>query len=247
MGTRWTSTHWSATLARDVRAAWDALPERAWRTWLSWMGAGFVLANLVSLVVTLSAERLVGPGLAWDEAALERFVASPLSLTIAIWLNTLANPVFLGLVVLVAAVWLVRSGALLSAATVLIAYPLGTVPVVLGWLVWSRARPDVLAFELVPGLRSFPSGHAVHAIAVYGVLAYLWARRSGAWTERLFAFGLAGLVVALALVGRLRLGVHWPTDMLGALPIAGVWVASLVLALVRAEGPRDRAYSGHRK
>ena len=61
-------------------------------------------------------------------------------------------------------------------------------------------RPDLVAGGIAaPGLHSFPSGHAVLTVAVYGLVAYLWARASCSWLERFFAIGIC--IVWTALVG----------------------------------------------
>ena len=68
--------------------------------------------------------------------------------------------------------------------------------------------------------RAFPSGHATHTTAVYGMLAALlaattprWGRKVSVWTAALLIIGLAGL-------SRLYLGTHWPTDVLAGIGLA---------------------------
>lgn len=90
-----------------------------------------------------------------------------------------------------------------------------------------RERPD-MAWRLIhrPHTSSFPSGHALNSMAIYGTLALLAARHV---RRRL----VAGLILALGfllavLIGFSRpyLGVHYPTDVLAG------WTAGLACALL---------------
>ncbi|HTU16499.1 MAG TPA: phosphatase PAP2 family protein [Gemmataceae bacterium] len=90
-----------------------------------------------------------------------------------------------------------------------------------------RERPDV-AWRLVtrPHTPSFPSGHSLNSMAIYGSLALLAARHA---RRRLLA-GLilaAGFAVPLAIgFSRPYLGVHYPTDVLAG------WTAGLACAML---------------
>ena len=60
---------------------------------------------------------------------------------------------------------------------------------------------------------AFPSGHALAAATFYPLLAYVLARRTACPSRR--AAVLVGALLALWIgLGRLYLGVHWPTDVL---------------------------------
>jgi undecaprenyl-diphosphatase len=101
-----------------------------------------------------------------------------------------------------------------------------------GWSLWDRARPDFVAEGVAaPAAHAFPSGHALFALTTYGLLAYLWASRSGSWVERVLAFGVLGVLAAVVGYGRLLLGAHWPSDLIGAWVIGAVWLAGNVLVL----------------
>src|SRR5579875_1362941 len=91
--------------------------------------------------------------------------------------------------------------------------------------VWDRKRPFVVLHEFHkliphPADASFPSDHASGAFAIVGVLT-LFGKR---WAA------LAALVWAVLIgVGRVMVGVHWPSDIVG-----GVGVG-LISALVVCE------------
>jgi membrane-associated phospholipid phosphatase len=100
------------------------------------------------------------------------------------------------------------------------------------WATWDRKRPDIVAQGLAaPGFASFPSGHTGKTFAVYGVLCYLWFRSSRSWIERTIAvlipFGFAWIVG----LSRIRMGVHWPTDVLGGLVMGIAWLVVLIAGM----------------
>jgi undecaprenyl-diphosphatase len=93
------------------------------------------------------------------------------------------------------------------------------------WYV-DRPRPD-LAWRRaeLPRSSSFPSGHSVGSMAVYGTAALLAARRLRRWPAVL----LVGAALALSfLIGfsRIYLGVHYPLDVVGG------WIVGLACALL---------------
>jgi undecaprenyl-diphosphatase len=98
-----------------------------------------------------------------------------------------------------------------------------------------RERPDVVwrAIDL-PDTASFPSGHALGSLGVYGSLALLLARDFKRRWQRWLLVGPA-FALALAIgVSRVYLGVHFPLDVLAGW--AGGTVAILI-ALGLSERP----------
>lgn len=90
-----------------------------------------------------------------------------------------------------------------------------------------RERPDV-AWRLIepPHSPSFPSGHALNSLAIYGTLALLASRRIP-WRVISGLVLLAGFLLPLAIgVSRPYLGVHYPSDVLAG------WTAGLACALL---------------
>jgi membrane-associated phospholipid phosphatase len=83
----------------------------------------------------------------------------------------------------------------------------------------------------------------VQVVAVYGLLAYLWARRSASPVERLVAVAGVAALTSIVAYARLRLGTHWPSDVWAALPVGAGWLLACVLALRAGE----RAARGERR
>ena len=233
-----------ARLARGLRVrladGWRSLPPGAVRRWLRVILPGFVLTAAFSAGLTLAARSAFGDGPGeWETALLRRLDASGLSFNSAIWMETPGNGVFLLPVAAFAAgfaAWRKRplvAFALLGGFGLLDLFVVGG-----GWLLWARDRPDVIAAGLShPGgiFHAFPSGHTAQTLYVFGLLAWLWARASGARAEKALAALLALLVTTAVALARMRLGAHWPTDVIGGALIAAAWLAVNVLALRRAE------------
>lgn len=82
------------------------------------------------------------------------------------------------------------------------------------------------ALAAVPNSHSFPSGHALITLVVYGMIAYFLAEHYPKQRRRIYSFCLA----LLFLIGfsRVYLGLHWPTDVIGGWAIGAVLLAALV-------------------
>jgi membrane-associated phospholipid phosphatase len=88
--------------------------------------------------------------------------------------------------------------------------------------------PDPLATE---STFSFPSGHALVSLAVYGAIALLLARRISSHTGRALLLGGTALLVLAIGFSRLYLGVHFLSDVLAGLAAGAAWLALLYVAL----------------
>ncbi|MDY0331522.1 MAG: HAD-IC family P-type ATPase [Thiomonas sp.] len=76
---------------------------------------------------------------------------------------------------------------------------------------------------------SFPSGHAVMSVVVYGFLAFLLCRNARPGLRRaVIAFTIA--LVGLIALSRLYLGAHWLSDVLGGASFGVTWIAALAIA-----------------
>lgn len=77
---------------------------------------------------------------------------------------------------------------------------------------FERSRPDLFVEIATLHSYSFPSGHAMAAASIYGMIAAVAARLAPRWQMPL-AVGTFALIVLIGL-SRIYLGVHWVTDVL---------------------------------
>jgi membrane-associated phospholipid phosphatase len=242
---RWVSVQ---VLATGWHRFWQdshRLPKQVWQRWAGTLALGLGICAAITFAMTIYVKGQATQGLqAWDQRMLPLLAKTlPLSFSRAITWESPGNllgmlPVVTGFVGIMVA----RSRPLL-AATMLAAYGLQFALVWIGWGYWNRDRPSLIANGVAAsGLHSFPSGHAVVVITVYGLLAFLWWRVSRNWVEKLVITLLALGWISLVLSSRLVLGAHWATDMIVGAIIGVLWLAVVIVALTRAEAIAPKQY-----
>jgi undecaprenyl-diphosphatase len=103
----------------------------------------------------------------------------------------------------------------------------------------SRQRPPASGALIgLPGSYAFPSGHALAAVLLYGVLGFLLVRQMRTQRARVVVAVVATAIIVLVGVSRVYLGVHWPTDVLAAWVLGGAWLALCAWAYVRWDARR---------
>lgn len=95
-----------------------------------------------------------------------------------------------------------------------------------------RQRPPLKLQRAHATGYSFPSGHTMTTLALYGTLAALVTRRGAKTGHRRAALIWAPVLLLCALVGwsRVYLEVHYPTDVIGGWAAGTIWVATCGLA-----------------
>ena len=97
-------------------------------------------------------------------------------------------------------------------------------------IVIGRPRPaaDLVKILSLEQDNGFPSGHAISAILILGLTAYLSYINVKNHTARTII--LAGLITLILLIGisRVYLGVHWPSDVVGGYLIGGTLLTLLI-------------------
>ncbi|MEN8446814.1 MAG: phosphatase PAP2 family protein [Cyanobacteria bacterium J06555_13] len=97
---------------------------------------------------------------------------------------------------------------------------------------FGKIRPALWESPIVETTFSYPSGHALGAVVLYGFLAYLLAIRLPGYRGIIY-IGAIALCLAIGF-SRLYLGVHWPTDLIGGYIIGFLWT-SLCINLLEAK------------
>jgi membrane-associated phospholipid phosphatase len=86
---------------------------------------------------------------------------------------------------------------------------------------------------------SFPSGHMVRTVVVYGLLAFV-VRRLAPWRlARALAVPVAIAIIALMAFDRLYLDVHWESDVLGGLLLGAIALLGATVWLDRPRRPEN--------
>ncbi|MEH7180310.1 phosphatase PAP2 family protein [Neobacillus vireti] len=93
--------------------------------------------------------------------------------------------------------------------------------------IFQRARPDLNRLIEISGY-SFPSGHAMNAFTVYGILTFLLWRHIFNLTGRTLLLLFSSFVVFMIGVSRIYLGVHYPSDIIGGYLASGCWLAASI-------------------
>jgi len=101
-------------------------------------------------------------------------------------------------------------------------------------LLFERERPELFRVVEAAGY-SFPSGHAMVSLCVYGMLAFLIIRRISRWRWRLVVGGLALVLVVAIGISRVYLGVHYPTDIVAGYAAGAMWLMFCISLLMWRE------------
>ncbi|WP_424493578.1 phosphatase PAP2 family protein [Salinimicrobium sp. GXAS 041] len=94
--------------------------------------------------------------------------------------------------------------------------------------VFNRARPDQEHLVVIESL-SYPSGHAMSAMAFYGFLIYLlYQVKMTKWIRFSLSLLFSLLILAIG-TSRIYLGVHFPSDVAGGFVAGLIWVAFCIV------------------
>ncbi|MEB3355495.1 MAG: phosphatase PAP2 family protein [Synechococcales bacterium] len=225
-------------IAHHFNQSARALPAAAWGIWGKTLLAGLGVSALITYGIVRLAMFWQSRGLqAWDERVLPGVAdALPFSFAKAITLESPGNMIYLIPLVLALvglAAWRSRP---LIASSIAVSYLLQYALVWIGWGLWNRDRPDVIASGLAaPGLHAFPSGHATVITAVFGFLAYLWIRASRSRVERVGAIALFLGWTFITSSARLVLGAHWVSDVVAGWIVGFLWLLVVIVAFERAQ------------
>lgn len=94
---------------------------------------------------------------------------------------------------------------------------------------FERSRPELWSRVVEVKFYSFPSGHAMLSIVMYGLLGYLLANHYRKYRNLIIL--LMSLLIALIGFSRMYFGVHWPTDIIAGYAAGFVWLMTCILSL----------------
>lgn len=94
--------------------------------------------------------------------------------------------------------------------------------------IFQRTRPDINQLVFEEGY-SFPSGHSMAAFSLYGILTFLLWKHMKTRIRRGMLLLVNSLMILTIGLSRIYLGVHYPTDVLGAYTASGFWLFVVIL------------------
>lgn len=89
-------------------------------------------------------------------------------------------------------------------------------------LFFAKPRPELWHRLITETSFSFPSGHAVGSMVVYGFIAYILAKEMQ--QHKHIVYATASLLIIAIGLSRLYLGVHYPTDIIAGYGIGFIWL-----------------------
>ncbi len=91
-------------------------------------------------------------------------------------------------------------------------------------LFFAKPRPELWHRLITKTSFSFPSGHAVGSMVVYGFIAYILAKEMQ--QHKYIVYAAASLLIIAIGLTRLYLGVHYPTNIIVGYGIGFLWLVT---------------------
>jgi membrane-associated phospholipid phosphatase len=194
--------------------------------------AGLLLAALsLWLFAVIAYEILDEESFSFDKQILLtlRDLHSPVLDYVMLGFTYVGEPIVLLIVCLCLSIWLLYKNQR-AEATVLVIAAVGAIVLNnLLKIIFGRARPALWERVVDVGQYSFPSGHAMISMVIFGTIGYLLASKFAQWRVGIISLTLM-LVTGIGL-SRLYLGVHWPTDIVAGYAAGIVWLLTCIFSL----------------
>lgn len=220
----WLREHWLAWTNR--------IQQKLFQTGLfSWyLLTGATLTTLGIIAYTKLASELLEQELnRFDTVVISWIIAfrsGPITLFMRLITNLGSTDWIIGVIILITVIGLYfRKRLEMAAYNIVVLGALGLSQLLK--VTFHRSRPALPWLAPATGY-SFPSGHALISLAIYGFLAYLLFRNSDQpWLK--YPGTLALLLLPLLIgISRIYLGVHYPSDVLAGWTVALGWVGTCI-------------------
>jgi len=237
---------WQSTFDLPILLTMQQILKRLARLWmqkvhlrlLSFVAAVGVVWLIVCLFVlfmlaVLIEEVIEQEAFAFDEAILQWIYqsANPVFDQIMLTVTRLGDPSIMVPLACIGFTWLWWRWRWRIAAGIFALDCMGGVVLSNGLkLVFNKDRPQLWQQLITETSYSFPSGHALGSVVLYGFYSFLIAQRFP--KQKGWIYGIAALLIISIGFSRLYLGVHWPTDVLAGYGIGFLWI-SVCMGLLR--------------
>ncbi len=96
-------------------------------------------------------------------------------------------------------------------------------------LFFAKPRPELWHRLISETSFSFPSGHALGSMVLYGYTAYCLGINYPKFAKVIYI--MAATLIAAIGISRLYLGVHWPTDIIAGYGVGFLWLMICIMML----------------
>jgi len=204
--------------------------------------AAFLTVGVVLSVAAVSIFALIASAVhtgvtqSFDNSVLRWFSAhrTPLLDEVALEITALGTGLVLLMLAAVASVFLWLTNHKWSVYVLLVGVVGGKLLNTLLKGIFERQRPSVVEWVTEVHSPSFPSGHAMSALVVYGSVAYLVGRLEPTRRLKYVTWIVTAILVMAIGISRMYLGVHYLSDVLAGFAAGLAWlafVASTVTAI----------------
>jgi membrane-associated phospholipid phosphatase len=219
-----------------------------WKLFAALLAIGLFMAVIVLLVMAKVHEEIAQPFLEHlDRQTLQTFHAhaSPGLTRLALFLSWIGSPATLVPIITLSAIILWLAGWKRDASLLILGIGgSGALDIALK-LYFRRVRPEVPWAFVTEHSFSFPSGHSVAAVVLYGTLTYLiWNHLHHLW-QRAAVILAALLLIAGIGASRIYLGVHYPSDVLAGYAVGLLWLLPVIgsCEFIRREEAKESSHS----
>jgi undecaprenyl-diphosphatase len=207
-------------IARHIRGFYGALA--------AFLTVG-VIVGFISVGVFALFAAAVARGLTQsiDEGTLQWFEGhrTPARTEVMIEITTLGNGAVLVVLVLACCVFLWQTRHRWSVYLLILGTLGGKILNDLLKEFFDRPRPSVVVHVDTVSSMSFPSGHAMVSLIVYGSVAYLVGRLEPTSRLRTTTWVFAAIIILMIGISRMYLGVHYPSDVIAGFIAGAAWLA----------------------
>ncbi len=185
---------------------------------------GYLL--ILSIVAWLCTEVWEREAFSFDRSSLlwiHQF-ANPELDRVMLFITSLGDPAMVVTIFISTIVWLGMKRRYTDGIRFIIACAGGVILNQVMKLFFAKPRPELWTRLISETSFSFPSGHAVGSMVVYGFIAYILAREFPIY--RRYIYAVASILIIVIGFSRLYLGVHYPTDIIAGYGVGILWLTT---------------------